>query len=50
MLSAAGALMSVEERVRAGQVDSAVGVANDAFGLFEPFRRILVGKLRRTAI
>jgi hypothetical protein len=42
--------MSVEERVRAGQVESAVRAANDAFGVFEPFRRILVGKLRRTAI
>jgi hypothetical protein len=28
--------MSVEERVRAGQVDSAVRAANAAFGLFEP--------------
>jgi hypothetical protein len=42
--------MSLEERVRAGQVDSALGAANAAFGLFEPFGRILGGKLRRTAI
>jgi hypothetical protein len=41
--------MSFDERVRAGQVDSAVRAANAAFGLFEPFRRVLVGKLRRTA-
>jgi hypothetical protein len=50
MLSAAGALMWVAERVCAGQVDAAVRAADDAFGLFEPFRRMLVGKLRTTEI
>jgi hypothetical protein len=50
MLSAAGALMSAEERVRRAKSTPPVRAANDAFGPFEPIRRILVGKLRRTAI
>jgi hypothetical protein len=50
MLSAAGALMSVEERVRACKSNSPIRAANDVFGLFEPIRQILVGKRRRTAM
>jgi hypothetical protein len=36
--------MWVDERARAGQVGFAVRASNDACGLFEPFRRILVRK------
>jgi hypothetical protein len=41
--------MSVEDRVSAWELESEVLAANEAFGVFEPFRRILGGKLRRTA-
>jgi hypothetical protein len=46
----AGALIGIEERLCAGQIGFAVHDANDTFGPFEPFRWILVGRLRKTAI